>query len=552
MDRIMKKLFYISLALCAALFTACKNDAIETEMKEVVPPPTVYNVTYKVSTQPMYDTFGITDILKNRFLSSDRTYYIGVYTFIYNQQGDLVASDSTYSRTFGVQNGWQGQLSPGTYTVVTLEMLVDSDEDYLSDTWRIDGKQKLSELEIRYAELYSDGTPDGIAYWYAVVGSTSEILTINADYSKTLVPSAMGAIIETNYFNFDKSSYNAVALPTKNIPVGRYLDPSRTGSEKMHYGPYLSDNIWDFRCFDYASSGLESSGRFDAYILECGRVNIHLAPTSWNSGEGWANWTAYPGNDFYLDIQDGSSYYAGIYYLGSSSPQCTAGFYATQEELASWLAAILADRTGTESEPDPTPVDLTFEAPYLTWGASVSTVKSYMAGLSNVTAGNSGNIVTQTNSSGEVTGYYLWYSSTSDVLEYDYFFETATTNLHDVYLYMSPSYTVDQIVGYFKNQSGYTYQGSLTDSDVHVFTYGTTRVWIDSFTSDGNTYPIVNYYNPSFYSSSAKKRGTDELAAKTRMSAAKQRFDVRLSTSRKIVKESSKLNKMLPKISSQR
>ena len=71
------------------VISSCSNDDIEVIKTG--------GVTFNISSESVYDDFGIAERFKNEYLSG--SHKIGVYTFVYNENETLVASDSTYVQT---------------------------------------------------------------------------------------------------------------------------------------------------------------------------------------------------------------------------------------------------------------------------------------------------------------------------------------------------------------------------------------------------------------------------------------------------------------------
>ena len=59
----MKKILFALVALLTIFFSSCSNDEIQisTTLRD-------YKLTYNISTQGVYDEFGITNSLKEKFI----------------------------------------------------------------------------------------------------------------------------------------------------------------------------------------------------------------------------------------------------------------------------------------------------------------------------------------------------------------------------------------------------------------------------------------------------------------------------------------------------
>ena len=89
----MKKIFFAMVAVCAMLFSACSNDEIE-----ITGIGKTHELTVNVNTQNVYDTFGITDVIKS--VVRDGDIRIGVISFLYDSNGDFVDWQTNTLTTF--------------------------------------------------------------------------------------------------------------------------------------------------------------------------------------------------------------------------------------------------------------------------------------------------------------------------------------------------------------------------------------------------------------------------------------------------------------------
>ena len=368
----MKKILYSLIAVLAMVMSSCSNDDIEIIKTG--------GVTFNVSTQGVYDDFEVSDDFKNRFLSG--SYNVGVYTFVYDETGNLAASDSVYTQTFGNIPQTFTSLKTGNYTAITLEMLVDADENYQSVNWVIVGKDKISTLEIV--------NKDFKAYWYSAVGySTTKFSLGQGNQSFNIVPKGMGAIVRTSMTNFDQSDYKCVNFFTKDQPVGRYLNPALSGEERFHYDSYNETNTWIERGYVYKSAGLDNVEAPSIYLLEEGDIRCCFgAQKEDENGKLIGSFWAYPNANTILSVVDGNRYYGGFHYLGGSDEKCAAGLFDTWDNYLTWYKSL-------------TTVNTLVPDLYMTWGGSVTNVQTFMKGYS-MTLGKSGQAVLMSDGSYEI------------------------------------------------------------------------------------------------------------------------------------------------------
>lgn len=448
----MKKYIYSFAALLVLFLSACTNDDIEIEQIGVAP---TGDLTVSVSTQSVYDDFGVADEFKTRFLSG--SYNIGLYTFVYDEAGNLAASDSVYTQTFGKISQEFKNLKEGNYTSITLEMLVDADHDYQSDNWVIVGKDKLSTLEIV--------NKNNAAYWYSAVGVATHKFQVekNKYNSVAVTPKGIGSIIDTRMTNFDQSEYKSLTLFTKNQPLGRYLDPNLLGDDRFHYGSYTAEREWTHRGYVFKSeiSSIESP---TIYLLEESRINYCFGARKVDSsGKIINSFIAYPDRNSYFTFEDGKRYYAGFHYVGNDL--CEAGIFNTELEYNNWY--------NEKTSPIPY-LDylLSYDGPFIsnfsspsvckTWGASVNIVQSNMRGLTDFSLceGANGKAVYVSDNVYEIA----YMSGNHSIVAYSFTSETSGLFETDI-LYPKSMFKKETIIKYLDEN----YKFMASQGDVYMY-----------------------------------------------------------------------------------
>lgn len=404
----MKKII-LSLLAVAGIFASCSNDDIEVN--------TYGDLTYSISTQSVYDDFGVSEQFKSDFLNESGDYNIGLWTFFYDEDGNLALADSLAVKTFGQIERHFSNLPTGQYTAITIEMLVKESEDNQSESFTIVGQDKLATLE-----LYQK---DFVAAWYSVVGVSTNIVNVNKGSNSELnvKPQGIGAYVDWYAYNFDYTDYALVGFYTKDQPVGRYLSPNYSGDERFHYDKYLDSNVYTSRNYRYPASGLIDNKYFSsAYLLEEGTVRCIFGALKENSsGKLEKDIYQAPTDDIYFEMKDGKTYYGCFCYVGGSSlwrENLKANIFNSYEELKSWysqLSFMLND----------------YADPYLVWGAPSSTVETYMK--------NSGMKFVEDGFDSDNTLYYSYWINYSNTVSYEYRFETSKTNLNSLLMVYSKS-----------------------------------------------------------------------------------------------------------------
>jgi len=459
------------IGLIGLVLTSCKNDAIDINVVQT-PEPTK-TLSLNISTSSGYEVWGI-ESYQTSWLNNNQPYTIGVKTYLYDGSGNIVDSASNYTKTFTqIEQNFSG-LERGSYTAVIIETLVNTDYHNTSDYWYIDGANQLSTLTLKLDTIKN---PLHTVGWSGVVATASKTFSITSDMAETLNPSPVGSLLNTYYYDFDKSNYIEVNFFTKNLPVGMMLNPSVRQSEKYIYQEYLESHTWDWRDYVYSQSGLsEQTYSHTVYLIESGNIQWCFgAMTSDNYG----HFHAYPNDNTATTFEDGNKYYAGFCYKGGkdSSSDCEAYIGATYSGLISWYDSV------DKSQQDQT---LLYKEPYLEWGGSVSAVQSFMSSYS------------PGNSSPEKRGdyYLLWYNGKNKEEEIDYYFTSSSKGLYFVNVFFDSNVGEDEIMSAITNY-GYNL-AQYDDSDGTYYYLSSDNKTVAAFWKNSEGYWIIQYYeNPS-------------------------------------------------------
>ena len=461
----MKKIALAITILAALLITSCTNDAIEIEYTQR------YDFTLRVNTEQIYDDFNVKKSIMSQILSNNSSYAIAVVSLAYDQQGNLTDSATTYSRTFTTMQQTLS-VSQGQSTIVTLETIVNPANDYQSNSWQLDGIDKLSTLTVKSRRSYS--------YWYEVVGMNIQNVNAGTSQSLNVTPSPLGSIVTTEFFNLDQTDCDYAALFTHERPKGFRVDPSLSDSDKYIYDEYNQSTTWATRASKSNKGGhLEEKVNFDAYLIESGNIRWCITATKYQN-DGSIRFTAYPSSSSYFNFENGKLYYAGLYY--SSSTETYTAFIGTYGEYNTWY--------NQQKNADQGTVQTLYREPYTIWGATVADTKSYMSGYS---------LRKDIDWDEDWQGYYMNYYG-ADREEYvEYYFTSNTSGLTDSYVYLNTSIDLATVRAQLVAQ-GYTFVRYDEDDECYVFRKGNTGVLLYATSS----FDIVNYYDISYYSSSVK------------------------------------------------
>ena len=206
--------------MIAFLFlVSCTNDDITID--KVLPKHTI---TYNVSTQEMYDTFGQVNYIRENYLRED-TLCIGVSTFVYDSNGNLVDTKTNTLKNFNATQQSFENLVEGKYTLVTVETLLNPINSNKSSCWSIDDTDKLSTLKITQTSRPSRAN---------IIGVCTESVSVSGDVTLNVTPKAIGSLINFYCYNFENSNFVRLGFGTQDILKYYSLDPQIQGKNKYN------------------------------------------------------------------------------------------------------------------------------------------------------------------------------------------------------------------------------------------------------------------------------------------------------------------------------
>lgn len=466
----MSKYYYIAISLFSLLSISCSNDDIE--INNVDP---LHNVTLNISVQDMYDEFGITNRVRDNFLR-DGGRVIGIRTFVYDSKGNLVKEQMTPQNNFNnASQNFEG-LVEGDYTFVTIETLLNPDDDYKAEDWTFDDTEKLSTVKI--SQVYSN------VYYGSVLGVTTTNVSLSSDQSINIVPKAIGSLV--NYYPYDLEETNFVkfAFVTNDMLEYYSLNPQLQRKDRFHED-LSKKNTVNVRCRDDIE---ESTGYYwTFYLLEPSIEWMNAAQTE----VGIQNNELTTWEQSSTSLEDGKTYEAGFYYLYSDGEDIyAASYWGDEEGLRTWA------KEWSEWKKNHANSNV-FTAPYINWNVgTVSAVKAYMNTFT----------LYQDIQYNEDKNLYdmIFFDIENNYTMYSYEFTSSTSGLKDSYVYLDGEYfTLDQVKKEIEKQ-GYTFNSQnnnnyyYTGSDTYVTVYLSTSGLI-----------LVNYYDPRAYGLAPKQNITE-------------------------------------------
>jgi len=312
----MKKKLFLFLLVASCVFVACDNEKIGVDT--IMAPEPYVTLYYNVSTSPLYEAFGV-DEYKTNFLSGD-TYYVGVFTYVYDSNGNRVDSLFSHSKTLS-QVSQSFTLPKGQYTLITVETLVNGDFNYQPDKWIFLNTEKISTSSIEFKiEKGKENYVDSYFVFYGdVFGVSSQAINLTDNTTLSSYPKPVGSLINTECWGFDDiSEYNTIAFATRNQASGYKLNPDLTDEEHIIFKNYNDSKTVEFRTLELARDGKFSFyfSMGTIYIIE-NRIKWGFAPTNYVQGDGFDSFNWYPEDAFEnneFDLESGQSYTACFIY----------------------------------------------------------------------------------------------------------------------------------------------------------------------------------------------------------------------------------------------
>lgn len=133
----MKKYVVFCLAVMALLLASCKNEDISITRE----------VSFEVNPYGVVGGFAMYEVSSGDLASMYSGDKLRINLLVYDQKGDLVASDIQLFDSYLSTMSYTAELVDGNYTVVAISEVKDGrGEDY--DCWRISGTNRLTDMKI--------------------------------------------------------------------------------------------------------------------------------------------------------------------------------------------------------------------------------------------------------------------------------------------------------------------------------------------------------------------------------------------------------------------
>ena len=429
----MKKLLFAVFVLAALLSVSCSNEKIDVDVKNTI---RYSDLTLSISTTSAYEKYGMSSY--QDYLVSNSSVRVGVTSLLYNSNGKLVDTKSSYEKTFGTVSHSYEKLTDGKYTIITFETLVNADNNNKSENWDLVDIDNINTVKISNKRY-------NVVPWQNSVGVSTLSVDITSNQTINVSPSPVGVLLDFSYENFDKSDYKWLGFELRNTASGYLLDPSLPTSQKYVYdNGYNEKHTWSGRAqFDKFNdaNGLGYSDSEKFYMLESGEIQYCFGPSNNRDDNGTIHFSCYPSStSSSYNFKEGEYYNLYCYYTGSVQTLISlkADFNSEKAQLKSQIAQM----------------PLLFKEPYLKWGNSIRDVQSYMNEFEPL------NETPDLLSSGK---YRFSYQGKNKEFQIGYLFETESTGLLLVNVFFNPKAISDTEIVDYLIEHGFQYWKSEGD-----------------------------------------------------------------------------------------
>lgn len=462
----MKKIIYLLIAFVAVQFTSCSNEEIEIETTGKV-----FDLEYNVNVQSLYDEFEITDIIRE--ILREQSLALGLTSLIYDADGNLADKKFSYEYNFNLINETFEGLTEGKYTIISIETLVDPDYSFETPCWTLKGEDKLTTLEIcqEVLEVYSP----------YVLGICTNTININSNQTINAIPTAIGSLLELYWLSFDRSSHVGVGFATNDIIESYKLNPALDRHDR-----FITDETSVGYINIRAEKKIEGAELVSAtrYVLEKSIDWQFCFQKKENEGTG--TWTHFTANEGRASLEDGKTYYGGMYFVEENKAGKT--FFGDEEGFRSWYKS-LKEETSSTLVPNV----------YLSWGATVNDVQSAMNGYT-MTLGSNGKAILMDDGS-----YEIDYSGKGKETRISYLFTSATTGLFEADIrYSKTKVSFSELQDYLNDtyvfiiEQGGSYLYCTTDYGTYILLFEMEDNWIIGFVDARYVNGMPKYEAPAF------------------------------------------------------
>lgn len=184
--KVMKKYMIMCMAVVALLLASCKNEDISISRE----------VSFDVNPYGVIRGFSTYEVTSGDLASMYSGDKLRVNLLVYDEKGDLVASDTQLFDSYSSTMNYTTELSDGNYTVIAISEVKDRrGED--NDCWKITGTNRLDDIKI---------TDQGyIGTKAKMLGIGHESITVcsgQTTHSIAMEPAGSLLIVNDNYIHY--------------------------------------------------------------------------------------------------------------------------------------------------------------------------------------------------------------------------------------------------------------------------------------------------------------------------------------------------------------
>ncbi len=195
----MKKYMIMSMAVIALLFASCKNEDISISRE----------VSFEVNPYGVVRGFATYEVTSGDLASMYSGDKLRISLLVYDEKGDLVASETQLLDAYSSTLNCTAELSDGNYTVIAISEVKDGrGEDY--DCWKITGTNRLADIKI--TDQGYIGSKD------KMLGIGHERISVRSGqttHSIAMEPAGSLLIINDNYIHYWNDVYRYLILSDK-------------------------------------------------------------------------------------------------------------------------------------------------------------------------------------------------------------------------------------------------------------------------------------------------------------------------------------------------
>lgn len=169
----MKKLLSLFAAVVTVMFSSCSNDDI----------PMAPKVTFKVDPSTVVSSFY--ELYSGDLTSLDESEAkLRIRLYVYNNSGNLVASDYAFSQDYLHVKNFNFSLPEGTYTTVAVTDVVLQDG---TEMYNLKGEDELSTFTLTCVNSFTEKSILGITIGQQHIGSSNDVFIINVQPAGALI-----------------------------------------------------------------------------------------------------------------------------------------------------------------------------------------------------------------------------------------------------------------------------------------------------------------------------------------------------------------------------